>query len=122
MIYIHGGGFVGGSTFIHEDVLRNWSKKFRIPIIGIDYRISPKYKYPEALDDIYQRQEAVPYNMSLGGGSIGLLETILPDYYALPEYLLPIERDFCGTFIGDIKSFKIYEGFINYSSIANYLS
>ena len=76
----------------------------------------------KALDDIYQRQEAVPYNMSLGGGSIGLLETILPDYYALPEYLLPIERDFCGTFIGDIKSFKIYEGFINYSSIANYLS
>lgn len=76
----------------------------------------------KALDDVYQKQEAVPYNMSIGGGSIGLLETILPDYYALPEYLLPIERDFCGTFIGDIKSFKIYEGFINYSSIANYLS
>ena len=74
------------------------------------------------LDDVYQKQESVPYNMSLGGGSIGLLETILPDYYALPEYVLPIERDFCGTFIGDIKSFKIYEGFINYSSIANYLS
>lgn len=76
----------------------------------------------KALDDVYQKQESVPYNMSLGGGSIGLLETILPDYYALPEYILPIERDFCGTFIGDIKSFKIYEGFINYSSIANYLS
>lgn len=76
----------------------------------------------KALDDVYQKQESVPYNMSIGGGSIGLLETILPDYYALPEYLLPIEKDFCGTFIGDIRSFKIYEGFINYSSIANYLS
>ena len=76
----------------------------------------------KALDDVYQKQEGVPYNMSLGGGSIGLMETILPDYSAIPEYILPIERDFCGTFLGDIKSFKIYEGFINYSAIANYLS
>lgn len=74
------------------------------------------------LDEAYQRQEGVPYNISLGGGSIGLMETILPDYYATPQYLMPIERDFCGTFIGDIRSFKIYEGFINYSTIANYLS
>ena len=76
----------------------------------------------KALDEVYQKQEAVPYNMSLGGGSIGLMETILPDYYAIPEYILPIERDFCGSFLGDIRSFKIYEGFINYSAIANYLS
>lgn len=76
----------------------------------------------KALDEVYQKQEAVPYNMSLGGGSIGLMETILPDYFAIPEYILPIERDFCGSFLGDIKSFKIYEGFINYSAIADYLS
>lgn len=76
----------------------------------------------KSLDEAYQKQEAVPYNMSLGGGSIGLMETILPDYFAIPEYVLPIERDFCGTFLGDIRSFKIYEGFINYSAIADYLS
>lgn len=76
----------------------------------------------KALDDVYQKQEAVPFNISLGGGSLGLLETILPDYYAISEYVLPIERDFCGTFLGDIKSFKMYSGFINYSAIADYLS
>lgn len=76
----------------------------------------------KALDELYTKQEGVPYNMSLGGGSLGLIETILPDYYALPEYILPIERDFCGTFLGDIKSFKIYQGGIDYSAIANYLS
>ena len=76
----------------------------------------------KALDELYQKQEAVPYNISLGGGSIGLLETILPDYYKIPEYILPIERDFCGSFLGDIKSFKMYVGFIDYSSIKNYLS
>jgi hypothetical protein len=74
------------------------------------------------LDEIYTKQEAVPYNMSLGGGSLGLIETILPNYFALPEYILPIERDFCGTFLGDIKSFKIYQGTVDYSAIANYLS
>lgn len=74
-----------------------------------------------ALDDVYQKQEGVPYNISLGGGTIGLLETIMPYYYELSNYILPIEKDFCGSFIGDIKSFKIYQGFIDYYSIKNYL-
>ena len=74
------------------------------------------------LDETVERQEGVPYNISLGGGSIGLLETILPNYYKIPEYILPIERDYCGTFIGDIRSFQIYQGFLSYSCILNYLS
>lgn len=74
------------------------------------------------LNDTYQKQEGIPYNISLGGGSIGLLETIMPRYYDISKYILPIEKDFCGTFIGDIKSFKIYLGFIDYYSIKNYLS
>ena len=76
----------------------------------------------KALDDVYQKQEAVPYSISLGGGTQGLLETIMPRYYDISNYVLPIERDFCGTFIGDIKSFKMYLGFIDYSTIKNYLS
>ena len=76
----------------------------------------------KSLNESYQKQETVPYNISLGGGTIGLMETILPNYYAIPEYILPIERDFCGTFLGDIKSFKMYKGVVNYSSIKNYLS
>lgn len=75
----------------------------------------------KALDEVKEKQESVPYNISLGGGSIGLLETITPDYYLTSQYILPIERDFCGTFIGDIRSFVIYRGFMPYSSIKNYL-
>ena len=75
----------------------------------------------KALNDVPEKQEGVAYNISLGGGSLGLLETILPDYYTELNQILPIEKDFCGTFIGDIKSFKMYEGFIDYSSISNYL-
>lgn len=60
------------------------------------------------LNEVLAKQETVPYNISLGGGSLGLMETILPNYYAISDYILPIEKDFCGTFMGDIKSFKIY--------------
>jgi hypothetical protein len=73
------------------------------------------------LNDVYQKQEGVPYNISLGGGSIGLLETISLNYYDISEYILPIEKDYCGTFLGDIKSFKIYNGFIDYNSIQKFL-
>lgn len=73
------------------------------------------------LNDNYQKQEAVPYSISLGGGSQGLLESILPDYYYASKYMLPIEKSYCGTFIGDIKSFKILDGVVNYSAIKDYL-
>lgn len=76
----------------------------------------------KSLDEVPGKQETVPYNISIGGGSLGLLETIIPNYYAVSDYILPIERDFCGSFIGDIKSFKIYNGNIDYSLIKKYLS
>lgn len=73
------------------------------------------------LNDVYQKQEGVPYSMSIGGGTQGLLESILPDYYNSIDYTLPLERDFCGTFIGDMKLFKIYNCFLDYSTIIHYL-
>lgn len=75
-----------------------------------------------SLDECKEKQEGVPYSLSLGGGTLGLLEMITPDYYKVSNYCFPIERDFCGSFIGDIKCFRIYEGFADYSSILNYLS
>lgn len=81
----------------------------------------PMFNFKE-LNDTYQKQEAVPYNISLGGGTQGLLESILPDYYNTPDYILPIEKSFCGTFLGDIKSFKIIDGAVNYLTVKKYLS
>lgn len=74
------------------------------------------------LNDCDEKQETVPYNMSLGGGSLGLMERIIPDYYNISDRILPIEESFCGSFIGDIKGFKIYPGNLDYSIIQNYLS
>jgi hypothetical protein len=71
------------------------------------------------LQDIPEKQEGVPYNISLGGGTQGLCDMITIDYYDLPEYILPIEKYFAGTFIGDIKSFKFYNCRMNYNEISN---
>jgi acetyl esterase/lipase len=54
MIAIHGGGFIGSSTLLHERYLRKWSKYLNIPIFGINYSLAPEYPYPEALNDVYQ--------------------------------------------------------------------
>ena len=58
------------------------------------------------LNDTPQRQEGVPYNISIGGGTQGLCERIQLDYYNVSDYVLPLEQHFAGTFIGDIKSFS----------------
>ena len=54
LIHIHGGGFIGSSTLIHESYLRKWANNLGIPIIGINYSLAPKYPYPEGLNDLYQ--------------------------------------------------------------------
>ena len=54
MIFIHGGGFVGMNTHFHESFLREWANELKIPIIGINYGLAPKHKYPYGLNDCYQ--------------------------------------------------------------------
>ena len=54
MIAVHGGGFLGSSTFYQERYIRKWAKILNIPIFGINYSLAPQYPYPEALNDIYQ--------------------------------------------------------------------
>lgn len=71
-----------------------------------------------SLDDLYEKQEGVPYNISLGGGTQGLAEVVYLNYMKLPEYTLPLEKEFGGSFIGWIKSFKFYTCPQNFSEIA----
>ena len=54
IIHLHGGGFIATTTFFHEKYLRKWSNELNIPIIGIDYGLSPENKYPKALNDCFQ--------------------------------------------------------------------
>ena len=67
----------------------------------------PKFNFRK-LDDIDEKQESVPFNISLGGGTQGLCETILPNYMLNPYRTYDLERNFAGTFIGYIKKFRFY--------------
>ena len=71
------------------------------------------------LDDSFDKQEGVPYNISLGGGSQGLMESIWTNRKQMFKYVLPIEQNFAGTFIGDIRSFKFYNCKMESAQIKN---
>lgn len=70
-----------------------------------------------------EKQECVPFNISLGGGTQGLCDVILPNYMRQYDYVFPLEKYFGGTFIGYIKKFRFYNCFMDYDKILNnYLS
>jgi hypothetical protein len=73
----------------------------------------------KALNEIYDKQEGVPYNISLGGGTQGLAETIQQNYMLNPTRVYPLEKAFAGSFIGYLKSFKIYNCFMEQLIIEN---
>lgn len=72
-----------------------------------------------SLSDTNEKQESIPYNISIGGGSQGLCDMIGFSDNFETQYLLPIEKYFGGSFIGSIFQFKIYYGKTDYSKINN---
>ena len=74
---------------------------------------------PRRLDTNYQKQVAVPYNISLGGGSQGLLESMTFDGQDPDDLGLNIEKNFAGTFIGSISQFKFYACNLHWVDISN---
>jgi len=86
------------------------------PRVGkLMFYVNAKLKYvvddfPELmakrLDEYKLKQVGVPFNISLGGGSQGLLESQTFDGLDSADRGLPIEENFAGTFIGGISQFK----------------
>lgn len=76
----------------------------------------PKFDFRK-LNDTPDKQEGVPFNISLGGGTQGLCDVIYNNYMDIPEYVYPLEKEFGGTFIGYMKSFKFYECAQNFNQI-----
>lgn len=69
------------------------------------------------LSDLSDKQQGVPFAISLGGGTQGLCDVININYRELPKYLLPLEKEFCGSFIGYIQSFRFYSCPLNFIEI-----
>jgi hypothetical protein len=69
------------------------------------------------LNEYKDKQIGVPFNMSLGGGSQGLLESQTFDGLDPNDRGLLIEKNFAGTFIGGIEQFKFNICDLNYNDI-----
>jgi acetyl esterase len=53
LLYIHGGGWVAGSSRSHDDLCRSLCHRAAATVVSVDYRLSPEHKYPAALHDCY---------------------------------------------------------------------
>jgi hypothetical protein len=72
------------------------------------------------LNEYKDKQLGVPFNISLGGGSQGLLESMTFDGQDPDDLGLNIEQNFAGTFIGDISQFRFYICDLNWIDINNH--
>uniref|UniRef100_A0A667ZBH5 Hormone-sensitive lipase n=1 Tax=Myripristis murdjan TaxID=586833 RepID=A0A667ZBH5_9TELE len=53
LIHFHGGGFVAQTSKSHENYLRSWSKVLSVPILSVDYSLSPEAPFPRALEECF---------------------------------------------------------------------
>lgn len=51
LLFFHGGGYTMGSTADHMQLIASLVHQSGISVLGIDYRLCPKNRFPAALDD-----------------------------------------------------------------------
>ena len=51
MVFYHGGGFVIGSLYTYEPYCAEVARLLDLPVISIDYRLSPEYPFPAPAKD-----------------------------------------------------------------------
>lgn len=77
VLYFHGGGLIQGSCDTHRELAAGISKGGGVPVLLVEYRLAPEYKYPAANDDCllaYRwllKNGMTPENIILGGDSAG---------------------------------------------------
>ena len=118
IIHIHGGGFIATPTVVHESYLRKWVNHLNVPLIGIDYSLSPQNKYPKALDDCWQGYNWIInhaeeiFNIKLkkiilsgdsagGNLSLALVFLLIAHNMRLPDLLL-LEYPCCDTNVNNM--------------------
>ena len=69
LIYIHGGGFTMCSKDTHRPIALGYASKGYL-VFNLNYRLSPKYRYPCALEDVCRAYEWIIHNAHQYGGNI----------------------------------------------------
>ncbi|KAL3211360.1 hypothetical protein MRX96_036463 [Rhipicephalus microplus] len=52
ILHFHGGGFIAQSAESHEIYLKDWARLVNVPILSVDYSLSPESPYPRALEEV----------------------------------------------------------------------
>ncbi|MDA8298006.1 MAG: alpha/beta hydrolase [Actinomycetota bacterium] len=81
VLWIHGGGFVGGSLDSVESTCRAIARRGGFVVVSVDYRLAPEHRFPAGLDDCEQAARWVieaagslgidPQHLFVGGTSAG---------------------------------------------------
>jgi acetyl esterase len=90
LLFIHGGGFVGGSLDGYDIPLRWLAMRSGWQIVAVDYRLAPEHPFPAAPEDCAAALDAIyndpsfgsdPACIAVGGDSAGgLLATVLAQH------------------------------------------
>ena len=59
VLYIHGGGFVTGSSEARKGLTYHIAHKLGLNVVAIDYRLAPEYPYPAGPEDCLKAYEAL---------------------------------------------------------------
>jgi acetyl esterase/lipase len=77
ILFLHGGGYRGGSVLSHQDLIGRLAKAAGAYILAIDYRLAPEHPFPAALEDTIAayrfllKQDFLPEQIFIAGSSAG---------------------------------------------------
>jgi len=77
ILYIHGGGFVGGSPSNHRALTWRLAEQLGCTVFAIDYRLAPENPFPAGLNDCVTAYRELlksgyePHGLAVGGDSAG---------------------------------------------------
>jgi len=75
LLYIHGGGWVGGSIALHEPSAAGIALQSGWDVLSISYRLAPAHPYPAGLEDCLAALRWLdargPRQVAVGGASAG---------------------------------------------------
>lgn len=71
VLYMHGGGSVVGGLESHDDVCAEICAETGLPVVSVDYRLSPEHVHPAAFEDCQSVLDSLDGDIVLCGDSAG---------------------------------------------------